>query len=318
LAAALRHALREGRGRVVLRVEEHAAHRRKVARALLQEGALAAGGQVMDGPAGDLLLVGAEARRAERLRELVERLVGPATTLTWSLERDAAALLAYAEGATAAPAPMAPGPALEALDAFIAAADLPPLLRRRLVEPAAGGAPALRLEPAPEAIAAALGALGTDPSLVAHAARLVAARLLQSLADPAAAAGLVGTHRPRRLHLPLAGLTDSAMGRAAAGRLVATLPLALAAEPAALAARLRQLDEAGIVAELDGLDADSLGILDPGALPPVLLRLHATPALGEFAARAALAGIDPARLVLAGDGAGLAAALGAGWIERPA
>ena len=124
LAPALRRAVRQGGGLVVLRVEEAAPHRRKVASALLQEGALATGGQVLDGPGGELLLIGAEPGRAERLRGLLERLVGPAATMVWSLDRDATALLAYAGGGQLA-LPSQPGPALAALDDFLAGCRCP-------------------------------------------------------------------------------------------------------------------------------------------------------------------------------------------------
>ena len=78
LAVVMRDALRAPAGRVVLRVRDLPAHRRRVARALLLEGALAAGGTVVEGPNEDLLLVGAEAARAERLRLLLDRLLGGA------------------------------------------------------------------------------------------------------------------------------------------------------------------------------------------------------------------------------------------------
>jgi hypothetical protein len=315
-ARALRRALREGAGRVVLRVEEHAPHRRRVARALLQEGALAAGGQVLEGPGGDLLLVGAEARRAERLRMLLERLVGPAGTLIWSLERDAAALLAYAAGGPAeAPRPMPAGPTLGGLDAFLDTLPLAGVVARRqgLRLGPAGPQPAfLRLEPARAGIATRLGALGTDADLVEHAMRRIADRLLGALADPKEARALLGAGRPARLHLPLPP-GRGAGGAVPPGMLVATLPLAEAPEPEALAARQAALAEAGIAMELDGLDATALALLEPAALPGDLLRLHWSPPLDH---PAALRGLDPARLVLAGAPSPEAAArLGISLVE---
>jgi hypothetical protein len=315
LGRALRRALQEGPGRVVLRVEEPAPHRRRVARALLQEGALAAGGQVLDGPEGDLLLVGAETGRAERLRALLDRLVGPAGTLTWSLERDAQALLAYAAGQAAAPQPAPDGPPLAALDAALDSLPLAGLVLRRqgLRVTADGLRPAfLRLEPARAEIAARLGPLGADPDLLDHAARRIAARLPGALADPRQARGLLGEARPARLHLPL----PSGLGAAGAlppGMLVASLPLPEAAEPGALAARQAALAAAGIGLELDGLDAAALELVEASALPGDLLRLHWSPALR---APGALRGLDPGRLVLAGAPAPeAAAALGIGLVE---
>ncbi|PWS35522.1 hypothetical protein DFH01_18130 [Falsiroseomonas bella] len=291
-------------GRVVLRVEEAAPHRRKVARALLQEGALAAGGQVLDGPRGDLLLVGAEAGRAERLRRLLERLVGPAGTLTWSLEHDGAALRDYAEGAPAAAPCQAPaGPSLASLDGHLAGLDVT-AFTRRTQGPNPGGRPAprfLRLEPDRARLAGAMGLLGGDADLLDHAARHFAARLLAALARPEQARALLGAGGPARLHLPLpADLPTRPGAGAAPGTLVATLPLAAAADPAALEASRARLEAAGIGLELDGLDAESLALLDPRILPPVLLRLRWSAALAAPDARATLAALDPARIVLAG------------------
>lgn len=325
LGPAIARALRGPPGRIVLRVEEAALHRRRVARALLQEGALAAGGQVLDGPGGDLLLVGAEAGRATRLRTLVERLVGPAGTLVWSLDRDVAALLDYAAGnGVVAPSAGPGGPTLAELDATLDALPLSRALRRVPgveVRPGAPPQPAfLRLEPARAQIAVALGVLGGDADLLDHAARRLAARLFAALANPAEARALLGPGRLGRLHLPLpAGLPAS--GVAPPGRLVATVPLVELADPAAFASRQAGLAAAGIAVELDGLDAGALDLLDAEALPPVMLRVHWSPALAGPGPRAALRRLDPARLVLAGgDEAAIhfAAALGIGLVEMPA
>jgi hypothetical protein len=313
---ALRRALREARGRVVLRVEEHAPHRRRVARALLQEGALAAGGQVLDGPGGDLLLVGAEAQRATRLRALLERLVGPAGTLIWSLEHDGAALLAYAAGGPAeAPLTTAPGPRLAALDAHLDALDLPPLLRRSAGWRVAAETdrPAfLRIEPDRARVAAALGALGADADVMEHAARRLAQRMLNAFARPDDARALIGPLRAPRLHLPMPAAMPP-LADAPAGALVGTVPLH--ADPATLEDRRAALAAAGIALELDGLDADTLTLIEPAALPPAMVRLHWSPVLPG------LRGLDPSRVVLAG--ASLAArdfarAHGVALIEMPA
>jgi hypothetical protein len=308
LVAALRHAAREAAGRVVLRVDEAAPHRRRVARALLQEGALAAGGQVLDAPDGALLLVGAEPQRAERLRALVERLVGPAGTGIWTLDRDGGALLAHAGGA-ALPPPVATGPELAGLDAAMDSLPLAPLLARRIGRRDGTARPAFRrLAPDRAAIAAAIGQLGADPDLLDHAAQRLARRLLTALAEPAQARGLFGGHRPERLHLPLPEL---AAGPATPARgVVATLPLAALAEPG-FRNRAAALAEADIGLELE-TGAAALALLDPAALPPeALLRIEADP--GE-----ALGALDPARLVLAGAAATLAGRLPGAIREEPA
>jgi hypothetical protein len=307
LAHALRHALRAPAGRVVLRVEEAAPHRRRVARALLQEGALAAGGQVLEDPAGALLLVGAEPQRAGRLRALVERLIGSAGTMMFSLERDGAALLAHAEGG-APPRPAAEGPGLAGLDASLAALPLEGVIARRIGRRAGEGRPAfLRLAPDRAALAEALGPLGADPDLLDHAAQRIARRLLAALADPAMLRGLLGRHRPQRLHLPLPAAAGHAAG---AAPLVATLPVAAVAEPD-FAARAGAFALAGIGLELDGVAA-ALPLLDPAFLPDTaLLRLSRDP--GPVLGR-----LDPARLVLAQEAAALAPRLAGALVEEPA
>ncbi len=307
LVHALRHALRDPAGRVVLRVEEAAPHRRRVARALLQEGALAAGGQVLEDPAGALLLVGAEPQRAGRLRDLVERLVGSAGTMLFSLERDGAALLAHAEGG-APPRPAADGPGLAGLDASLAALPLEAVIARRIGRRAGEVRPAfLRLAPDRAALAEALGPLGADPDLLDHASQRIARRLLAAPADPALLRDLIGPHRPQRLHLPL---PDTAGQAARAAPLVATLPLAAVAEPG-FAARAASLAAAGIGLELDGL-AEALPLLDPALLPDAaLLRLTRDPG-------AALSTLDPSRLVLAQEAVALAPRLPAALVEAPA
>jgi hypothetical protein len=301
LGPALRRAIRDAPGHVVLRVEEPAPHRRRVARTLLQEGALAAGGQVLDGPGEDLLLVGAEPRRAERLRALLDRLVGAAATQIWSLERDGAALVAYAEGGRLLPPrPAEQGPGLAALDGFLDAEPLGGLVRRRLGLLLAAGTlrPAfIRLEADRGGIAARLGPLGGDADLLDHAVERVAVRLLSALGDPHQARALLGPLRAPRLHLPASPGLDLPGGALPPGALVATLKLAEAAEPAALASRRAALDAAGIGLELDGLGAEVLTFISPSALPAGLFRLHWSPALEGHAA---LRELDPARLVLAG------------------
>lgn len=320
LIPALRRAAREGRGLVVLRVEEAAPHRRKVARALLQEGALAAGGQVLDGPAGDLVLVGAEPGRAARLRALLDRLIGPTTTQILCLHRDAAALAAYATGSAPPPSrPAAEGPGLAALDDFLDAMPLRAALRRthgialdRPDRPAF-----LRLEPDRARIAPLLGPLGEDADILDHAVRRLSARLLAALAEAAEARALLGPAPPPRLHLPLPAAFRPD-GAAPPGLLVATLPLAEAAEPAALARRRDALEAAGIGLEIEGMDATALGLLEPAALPAGLIRLRWSAALAAPWAQAALARLGPARLVLDGAPPEAARRLGAGHVEAEA
>ncbi len=309
LAAVMQAALRHAAGRVVLRLRDLPAHRRRVARALLQEGALAAGGTVAEGPGDDLLLIGAEAARAERLRALLDRLLGGPVTGLWSLERDAPALLAYAAGrdGLAQPVSADAGPDLGSLDDWLRTLPLEGLVARqigyRLGEGPSPLRPAfLRLDVARDALAARMGVLGQDRDLVEHAARAIAARLLRAVGDPAQRGTLIGDRLPGPLHLPVppASLTGRDGGGRGGSMLVAAVGLEEAADTRALATRREVLAGMGWGLEVDGLRAEVLGLLAPEALPADLLRLHWSEGLLAPSCHAALRRIDPARLTLAG------------------
>lgn len=314
LGVVMREALRAPAGRVVLRVRDLPAHRRRVARALLLEGALAAGGTVTEGHGGDLLLVGAEAARAERLRLLLDRLLGggaPGAVHAglWSLERDAPALLDYAAGRDGLAEPIAAsaGPELAGLDDWLKRLALEGVVARqvgwRLAEGQAAPRPAfLRLDVARDALARKMGVLGQDRDLVEHAARAIAGRLLRAIGDPAQCGPLIGDRLPGPLHLPVppAALTGRDGGRRGGAMLVAAVTLEEAADPRALAARRAVLAGMGWLLEVDGLTAEALGLLAPDDLPADLLRLHWSEALLAPACYAALRRVDPARLTLAG------------------
>lgn len=311
LLAVMREALRNATGRAVLRVPTMPSHRRRVARALLQEGALAAGGIVVDGPQDELLLIGAETGRAERLRGLLDRLIGGQVTGIWSLERDAAALLEYAAAAEAgAPGPGGSGPALAGLDAWLRGLPLERVVRRvtgMRLDPAGGAArPAfLRLSIAREPLAGLLGGLGTDADLLDHASRALAARLLLAMGDPLQRWELMGTGLPGPLHLPvppapLTGRRESGGGGGARAGLVATVSLEMVADPGDLAARRDSLAAQGWALELEGLGAASLGLLAIEALPADWLRIDWSPALAAPAMVEAMQRVDPARIILAG------------------
>lgn len=310
LLAVMREALRNPVGRVALRVPAMPPHRRRVARALLQEGALAAGGIVLDGPDDELLLIGAEAGRADRLRGLLDRLIGGQVTGSWSLERDVQALLDYAAAAEAgARGPGGIGPALAGLDGWLRALPLDRVVRRvtgMRLDPLGGPArPAfLRLSIARQPLAGLLGELGTDADLLDHAARALAARLLLAIGDPAQRRELMGTSLPGPLHLPVPPrpLTGRGEGGGGGGRgaLVATLGLELVADPGALQARRESLALQGWAVELDGLCAASIRLLALEALPADWLRIAWSPALAAPAVMEALRRADPARIILAG------------------
>ncbi len=332
LGRALGRALRGPQGRAVLRLSEPAAHRRSAARALLLEGALAGGGQLVEGRGGDLLLVGPDPRRAERMRGLLEKLLGQVDAVIWSLDRDAETVLAYARGGAAAPPRAQAGPDLAALDPAVDALPLDRVLARHRGWALAPGAPPrpafLRLAPDRAKLAAALGLLGADRDLLDHAAERLARRLLAAIADPRSRGALLAGDPARpvpaeargALHLPLPPgllLPGPGAGVPGPGGPVATLPLTAAAAPAALAARRAGLAAAGWRLELDGLDEAGLRLLDPGRLGADLLRLRWSAALPAVPLR----GLDPARLVLAGaEGAAAldwARRVGLGFVEAP-
>lgn len=326
LLAVMRDALRLPAGRVVLRVRDLPVHRRRVARALLQEGALAAGGTVLDGPGGDLLLVGAETARAERLLVLLDRLLAGAQTGLWSLERDAPALRDYAAGRDELGEPLAAdtGPDLAGLDEWLRTVPLAGVVARHMGYRLGAAAPRpafLRLDVARDALARQMGVLGRDPDLVEHAARAVAARLLRAVGDPAQLRSLIGDRLPGPLHLPVppAALTGREGGARGGSMLVATVGLEEAADPRALAARRDALAGLGWTLEVDGLTAESLMLLAPEALPADLLRLHWSEGVLAPACYAALRRLDPAMLTLSGvrdaDGLAWAHSLGVTRIE---
>ncbi|HEV7268521.1 MAG TPA: hypothetical protein VGN83_26980 [Falsiroseomonas sp.] len=307
LLSIMRNAFRQASGRVVLRVPVMAPHRRRVARALLQEGALAAGGVVMEGPDEDLLLIGAEWGRAERLRGLLDRLLGASTTQILSLERDTQALLEYA-GSAQVQALAGGAPTMAGLDAWLQALPLAKLLSHQIgmgFEQADGRArPAfLRLVIERGMLARMLGPLGADADVLEHASRCLAGRLLQAIGDPAQGRALIGPGLPGPLHLAVPPVPGGGRGSSQAGgggHLVATLGLEAASDPKLLLARRAGLAAQGWSLEIEGLDAAALRLLALDALPADWLRLAWSPALAAPWAMRALARIDPARLILAG------------------
>lgn len=327
LPAMVRAALRDAHGRVALLVPAMAPHRRRVARALLQEGALTAGGVVAEGADGALLLIGAEARRATRLRGLLDRLLGGAGTGLWSLERDATALLDYAVEAEGAA--RGAGPGLAGLDHWLRGLPMAGIVRRdtgmRLDANGAVVPAFLRLSIDRVALRALMGGIGADPDLRDYAARILAARLLRAIHDPAQRRILLRPSLPGPLHLPLPpaplGQGRGGGGGGGGGRsgLVATLGLEAAADPGALAARRAYLAAQGWALELEGLGADALRLLAIEALPADWLRLDWSPALAAPTITDSLRRADPGRLILAGadEPAALAWArrLGLRWLE---
>ncbi|GGC26994.1 hypothetical protein GCM10011504_01450 [Siccirubricoccus deserti] len=277
------------------------ASRRRMARALLLDVSEAAGSQVFETLAGELLLFGAPPRAATQAALQLGRLAGLPPPPVWLLPQDAAPLLAWAQDAVLAPpagppALVPPTPGLAGLDARLEVLAPERLLRSRpLRRPVPGGGPGtamatagVRLRLCRRDLAAELGTLAADPDLLRHAEDRLATRLLHPLAAwalefpglwllplpravtplPPARPGLIGV-------LPLAAVGDAGFGAARQ---------ALAAQGWGLA--------------LEGPEAASLSLFDLTALPADLLLLRWSSALAEPAALAALRRADPARLVL--------------------
>ncbi|MGG5811084.1 hypothetical protein [Falsiroseomonas sp. CW058] len=272
--------------RATLRLAAATPERRRVAHALLAEAARGAGGHVEEA-AGEVCLVGAEAGRAGRLRDLLDRLLGGAVLTPWPAP-------------PLAPATPAPPANLAALDPWLDALDPLLVARRRRgwrLDAQGGAVPGfLRLDVARDVLAGLLGTYGADADLLDHAQRRMEARLLAALAEARLRQALLGAGPVRRLHLKLPAESGAALPQG----LVVTVPLAAAADPVTLAARRAALAAAGCSLEMEGLDAEALTLVEPAALPMDLLRLAWSPALAADGPRRALAGVDPARLVLAG------------------
>ncbi|WP_205083302.1 hypothetical protein, partial [Paracraurococcus ruber] len=179
----------------------------------------------------------------------------------WPLPQAEAAVLAWASAAVPAPAAAAPVAALlgslhAALDGLAAEA----VLRADAILSPAGEAQGRRLRLSRSSIAGALGALAADPDLLAHAEERLAARLL-----PGLAAWAVTQDRLRLVPVPRDRLPP-ATDRPGA---FAVLPLAAAAGD--LGPLRSRLAGRGWGLALRGLDAATLGLLDPAGLEADLL-----------------------------------------------
>lgn len=309
---AVRRALRGPPGRVALRLASPAvAARRRVALALLGQAGGGCGGAVLESADGELLLTEAVGADGARVAGLLERLLGVAPACLPL--PDAVATLLAMPGLAPADAAAAAPPSAAGIEGLADAAPLPALLRRDGVLHLATGEAQrlafLRLRLPAQAIAPCLGPAAIDHDLARHARDRARGRLLAELADPARRDALLGAMPsvPLLIDLPAALLPDADAappGQAsAATALIATLSVAeaMADDLAGRRAALRALGW-GLAAR--GLDAATLTLLTPDALPVDLLLLRWSPDLAGRAAAAALRRTDPGRLVLTGcDGA---------------
>jgi hypothetical protein len=319
LAEAVRQALKDAAqnrpGRVALHLAGGAAaHRRRVLKVLLQDAAMSGGGQVFETTTGELLLLGAAAGAAARVTQVLAGMAGMAGTAVpgtlWHLPDDAGPLVHWAAAAQLAGGPpvvaLGPPADIAGLDQRIAALRPEALARRQAVLRLARGGNRVEgvvLHLSAALLAAEIGTLAADPDLFAHAEDRLATRLTTLMEDAAlAAAPLLLLPLPRRGAPPPAPRAG----------LVGVLPLAEAANPAALLARRAQLAAGGWQLALGGISAAALRLLVPAALPADLLLLQWSPAMAQPGLADGLARIDPARLVLLGCDGPEALAWGSG------
>ncbi|MBR0650244.1 hypothetical protein GXW78_11270 [Roseomonas terrae] len=314
---ALRRALRGPPGRVALRLPAPALPaQRRVIVALMEEAARPRGAAVLETAQGELLLTDAEPADGARLAALLVRLLGTEPERL-ALPEAVAPLLALPGLAPAGTAITAP-PAATGIEAMTAALPLAALLRRHGVLHLAAGQPRrlafLQLVLPDAALAPHLGAAAADPDLLRHAGDRLRGRLLTELAEPARRDALLGAIPavPLLIDLPYALLPSLPPAAAAAGEDGVPLPALVATLSAAeamtegLARRRAALRHAGWGLAVRGLDAASLALLAPEALPVDLLLLHWSPDLAGRAAVAGLRRVDAARLILTGcDGAAI-------------
>lgn len=304
---AIRRALRGPPGRAALRMAAPTGReRRRVALALMEETAREHGGAVLQTAARDWVLTEAPAAAASRLSATLGRLLGTAPACL-DLPRDGAALLALPAPAPVPPEPPPPQPG--GIEALADAAPLSALLRRDGVLHIAPQAPRrlalLHLHLPPEALAPHLGAAAEDQDLARHAQERLRARLLARLADPADREALLGAAPPVPLLIDLPATLLPEPPPAPEGDPPAMPALIAALSPRealaeGLAARHAALRHAGWGLAVRGLDAATLALLAPEALPADLLLLRWSPEMAGRAVAAALRRTDPSRLVLTG------------------
>lgn len=261
-------------GLAVLQPAAGARGARRVARALLEEAAVLAGGQVLTLPGGDLLLSPTPGP-GQRAAQAITSLTGLAPE-SFPLPEAQPQLTARAEAASQAPA--ATVWSLAALEAHVAQLPLREAARVTLFAAGPNPAPvAQRLGPAP---------LGLDePELEALAREWLCRRLLAALTHPVERGQLPPLRPGLRLILdvPQAGLAGGAMRAGPAGNPdgpLALLPLAALAAPSGFARAAGALREAGWAIGLLAGDAAAPALLDlpditwvtpAAATPPPLL-----------------------------------------------
>ena len=309
-------------------------HHRRVARAVMEDAAQWQAGQVFALRNDDLLLLfrsdDGGAPLAATLAQLFQVDVpDPAELLTlWSLEKDGAALLRYAQArvldALPAPAPAEPkgsAQAINDLESVIGHSRITDLTQRQTAVLLAPGREA-RLQPlfreisfsvaVLEARIAATGQAHADPFLFRHLASRLDGRMLDALrqdlqANGPLTAGARGGGPKLHLNLTLSGILSDPFARfAAACRAIAAevaveIPLVEAcADPEAFIAARTRLRFAGLSLVLDGVSHYALMLTVPAVLEPDLVKLDWSPRLPEAGAAVAqaVAALGESRVVL--------------------
>lgn len=290
-------------------------YHRRIARAVMDDAAQRQAGQVFALPNDDLLLLFRAEEEASPLTAMLARLFqvdmpDPAGLITlWSLKRDGAALLRYAQARAldALPDPVLTEPkgsaqAIDALQSVIEQSRITDLMQQQtaiLLVPGREG----RLQPlfrevtfsvaVLEARIAATGQAHADPFLFRHLASRLDGRMLDLLrqdllANGSLTAGARGQGPMPHLNLTLSGVMSDPFARfAAACRAVGAqvgveIPLVEAcADPEAFMAARTRLRAAGLTLVLDSVSHHALMLTVPAVLEPDLIKLDWSPRLPE-------------------------------------
>ncbi len=309
-------------------------HHRRIARAVMDDAAQRQAGQVFALLNDDLLLLFRPGDGAGPLVATLARLFqadapDPAgLTTLWSLERDGAALLRYAEARVADPLPdpassepKGSAQVIDALGSVIEHSRITDLMHRQTAALLVPGREA-RLQPlfqeisfsvaVLEARIAAAGQAHADPFLFRHLASRLDGRMLDALrqdlqANGPLTAGARGRGPMLHFNLTLSGILSDPFARFAAAcravgaQVAVEIPLVEAcADPEAFMAARTRLRFAGLSLVLDGVSHHALMLTVPAVLEPDLVKLDWCPRLPEAGAAVAqaVAALGEGRVVL--------------------
>ncbi len=276
---------------------------------------------------GDLVLLcrgGVEPLAATCTRLFRVDAPDPDALLTaWTLDRDGDALVRYATARVADAPPPLPAPELtlnlygaDAIAQLVEGSRMSDLMQRQtavLLQPGAGLRPLFReivfSRTVLEARLAVAGQAHADPLLFRHLAARLEGRVIEALqhdggmAEPLAPGP--GDRQALHLNLTLAGAASEAFARLAGQAREAGLRLGVEialldafADPAAFHRARDALRAAGVAVVLDGLSHQVLAVTNPALLGADLVKLDWHAALPEAGLHAALARLEPERVLL--------------------